>query len=1134
MKKLTRFLTLFVLISLVFVSGAFAVDTENEKEVLESIEVMDGVSRIYEDFEGESFSYQKALTQEQEGLKISTGSVPAAVSVGSMKFGHFRSVSSLDGKNTFGDWRFHEACETVNTSSDAYIAFGDRNYDVTPLSYQVFEFDMSTMTSYPSNFWIFSEWRDSNSGGKRRYAFGSYNDSDGLWHFGDTTLKIKKNEWVHVTIVIAIRCTDNGTTADYTASVGRIFINGELVNEIYPYEQAVISSSLTLRQHYLGVGWPYGNAGARLGMDDNSSVAIDNVALTRCQKEGYRGDLDSIFDEGFTDLTKYGGKEIIYDAAYSHSTAPMASATVEVGDQTLEFGSAQAAADYVKANKVENATLKLYDDVYHELQIDAPLLLDLNGHTLYNGAAPTRSTYLHSVEGDLWLFESASIFYANFEIFQAPYEKRTEPVATLALSVGESYTLPEAKLFTDAETDERYEPVGNWLLYDASGNVVEGGISKISEEHIGKHYVLCPVYTSPSVYFTVIDKNGNMKHYEDPKLLVGSNIPTGATVVLKRDIPYTNTISATDYSFDFNGYTVYCVDGKKPTLFGGSGTIYVYSSRPGARVFSGSYMVNGKTDEQGNPIYSNQAAFLLTDETACAGTKYMVGYRGADRPSPYRIQAYTAAFIQLSKVSNVSLYLCNFDVICNAVDNKGILTTRNSGHANRYWQIDNCDFIITNSKPLCSNVGTGVNVGTYVFNNSRIFGNGKLLGYEGSVLSDFSVTLNSTGVYGSHSINPGSFTVNVTENGQTVAKTFHTYVYLTGECYVSNVSETGCILPDGYVIIPQITIGSTSLFLAPTSARYSNFELGNTQYLGGKYSSTGYLGKIQDYAKLIRQSVAIDSSVNVLFFVPKNNMLTGAYLNGENILDPNDYRVIDGQTCYVIRISVAPKDAYLSHEIELTFRATSETVTMDASLMHYAQKLYALKEEGELTDYYADSKALMQYVLYYVRTAAKKLGGVSNASLAEIDGLLGSFALSSQDKILNETIHKTTSAAGALDAATLDLESKVGMVFKVTEGFVGTISVSMTGMKSEVRSYSADAPAEKNEYLILKNIPAHLLCSDVTVSITPASGTASTLYFNLATYVNGVKTDIAYAVYAYAKQASDYRVKYPTAFVLGD
>ena len=473
-------------------------------------------------------------------------------------------------------------------------------------------------------------------------------------------------------------------------------------------------------------------------------------------------------------------------------------------------------------------------------------------------------------------------------------------------------------------------------------------------------------------------------------------------------------------------------------------------------------------------------------------------------------------------------------MICNAYDNKGILTTRYVVEGTRYWQIDNCDFIISNGKPLCSNVNTGVNVGTYVFNNSRVFGNGNLLGREGNVLSDFSVTLNSTSFYGTHKINPGSFSVDVTENEATVTKTFNTYVYFYGTGTVTSVSESGCILPDGHIIIPTVGIGTTSIFPAPAYARYSNLLQDDIQYLGGNYTSAGYIGTLEEYTKQIHQSVAIDSSVNVVFFVPKNNALSGAYLNGENILDVNDYRMINGQNCYVLRVGVAPKDAYTDQQLVLSFGSSSETVTLDASLMHYAKKLFALTEEGANAAYFADSKSLMRYVLYYVRTAAKSLGDATDADLAAIDAYLEGFTLTASDKTISESIYETTAAAGSVDAATLDLQSKVGMVFRVAEGFVGTITASMPGIKDEVHTYTEDTPAPKDEYIILEHIPAHKLCSDVTLTITPSGADTIVLSYNLATYVNGVKTDISYAVYAYAKAAQTYREKYPTASVYAE
>ncbi len=64
---------------------------------------------------------------------------------------------------------------------------------------------------------------------------------------------------------------------------------------------------------------------------------------------------------------------------------------------------------------------------------------------------------------------------------------------------------------------------------------------------------------------------------------------------------------------------------------------------------------------------------------------------------------------------------------------------------------------------------------------------------------------------------------------------------------------------------------------------------------------------------------------------------------------------------------------------------------------------------------------------------------------------------------------------------------------------------------------------------MIENIPAYALRSDISVSVTNADGESQTCLFNLATYTKAIGTDALYAVYAYAREASIFNTKYPTA-----
>ncbi len=1127
MKRLLRFLIMFLIVSLVFVPSVFAIDSNGETQLNSEVASIAGASRLSEDFEGESFSKQNRLTPDIVGTEIASGSIPSGTPANSLKFGHYRSMCSVDGINTFGEWRFHQADEvTINGNEDAYIALGERSYSLTDLSYQVLEFDITTMTTFPSNVWIFSEWRDSTGTGRVRVKFGSYNDEDGLWYFGDKTLKIEKNSWVHITIVFEIHETSGEGTLDYSTSVARVFADGEFLCDVYPYSTAVISSDRYLRQHYLGVGWPYGKAGHRTGMDENASVALDNVVLTRMDKTTYDGALSDVFSSDFTNLDAYEGKEIVFSTSYTYPSAQMALATVSVGSNTFSFGTLEEAVAYVKGAGLSDATVKLYADQYNSIEITSPMTLDLNGHQLLGGATTSTDVILSSTSGDLWYFADIASKYATFDFYQSPYAERGEAVATYMLSEGDELPTSIApEVYVDSATGARYEPIGNWILYDEDGNIVEGGIETVSGANIGKRYSLCPEYTDPSVYFTIIKADGTMTHYDDPTALKSDNIPEGCTIVLKKDTPYSNSVTGTDYSFDFNGYALYQKDGLKYATFGGAGTIYIYSSRPGGAVYTGTYaLVSGST------TYSYQAALVLADGNATAGTTYNFGFRSEGVASDYRLTVYCGSFGQLGSANNVKAHLNGVDIIAGAGDNKGIFTTRN-GRQDRTWQIDNCTILIANSKPLCSHVSVGANVATYVFNNTNIYGNGALFGVEGALTASPTITFNQTNIYGKHNINAGDATYTDSEG---VVYNYTKTLVVNGKCYLNDLPAGGVVLPDGYMLIPDVTASATNIYTFPYKGRYDCLATGDVDYLGGSYMCAGYIAEASEYSTLVLQSVAIDTSVNVLFYLPESASVVGAFLGDTNLLDTTKVQVIGGDDYFVVRVSVLPKEAYQSRTVTLKFNSTEVTLELDASLLHYAEKLMAISDTSSSGTYYADSQSLMKYVLYYVRTASTSLGGVSASELSELDTLLDGFELTSADKALAEDVYTTSSVSGMLTAATLDLRSKVGMVFQVAEGFVGEVRADMPHVRSVVKTYTEDAAAGSEEYIVLSNIPAYALCEDVTVTLTPTSGSAVVFTYNLATYVNGTKADISYAVYAYAKAALEYRESYPQASVFGD
>ena len=102
------------------------------------------------------------------------------------------------------------------------------------------------------------------------------------------------------------------------------------------------------------------------------------------------------------------------------------------------------------------------------------------------------------------------------------------------------------------------------------------------------------------------------------------------------------------------------------------------------------------------------------------------------------------------------------------------------------------------------------------------------------------------------------------------------------------------------------------------------------------------------------------------------------------------------------------------------------------------------------------------------------------------------------EKTLYETIYENDDVVG-IEAFCLDLCDTVGMVWKVKKGFVGTIDITM-GNKALSETYTADAPAREDESLILNEIAAYELRTDIKVCVTDAEGNISTCTFNLCAH----------------------------------
>ena len=242
-------------------------------------------------------------------------------------------------------------------------------------------------------------------------------------------------------------------------------------------------------------------------------------------------------------------------------------------------------------------------------------------------------------------------------------------------------------------------------------------------------------------------------------------------------------------------------------------------------------------------------------------------------------------------------------------------------------------------------------------------------------------------------------------------------------------------------------------------------------------------------------------------------------VGGENLLDTNNTVKMGGADYYVITVGEPAKNAYVEHQLVITFQNGSE-VTLDASLGRYAKRLLATKSEDE---YVLDSQELMAYVLHYIKTTAVEYSdAVAEEIFAGID-----YTVNDEVVFEEATDLSLASINKYVEGGALDLNACAGFAFKVAKGFVGTVKVQLGASMIVEKIYTADAAAGEDEIIYLEEVPAHALRYNITITATPEGGEEVSACFNLATYVNYyIAEDYARAIYLYACKARAFGVKY--------
>ena len=359
----------------------------------------------------------------------------------------------------------------------------------------------------------------------------------------------------------------------------------------------------------------------------------------------------------------------------------------------------------------------------------------------------------------------------------------------------------------------------------------------------------------------------------------------------------------------------------------------------------------------------------------------------------------------------------------------------------------------------------------------------------------------------------GKITLGGLENGLGVAT-----LYVSGDCTLPAVSKNVVLTEAGKSFVsttPSVTLDGIK---APTSGVYGAVE---SVMFQGTLSSGYTVGIGDDFKSSAYVNISMDTSVVINFYIPAIKELSAVYMDERNLLDTSRTESIDGSSFYVISLLAAPKlgDKEFTLSAEMA-DGTSYEFTL--SVARYAQKLLSL--DSQMSSYVADAQQLMKYILTYIKEVALKYGG---AKADEIFCELGDFAVDTEVEF-SEVVHDTSPIKPYVTDAALNLDAYTGFAFRIAEGFVGTVRISLTGADAVEKTYTADAPAAKNEILVLENVPVHILRGDVTITVLTSTGEVLEAHFNLATYAATFNEAYLKALYAYAIAAKEYNTKYPT------
>ncbi|MBR2612240.1 MAG: polysaccharide deacetylase family protein [Clostridia bacterium] len=591
-------------------------------------------------------------------------------------------------------------------------------------------------------------------------------------------------------------------------------------------------------------------------------------------------------------------------------------------------------------------------------------------------------------------------------------------------------------------------------------------------------------------------------------------LASGQTLVLESDQRVDSALFVPNnkqIAVDLNGYTVYHAAvpdnyTRIEPLFGtqnANSVFYLYSSRAGGRVMNGyNYRVyNGKEE------YNNNLAGTVF---RCNSGKLFLGYGLNGAPRGERFSVYGGQLVLLDK-GEVRINGSDWYNISNDNSTAFMFMGENAG---RVFRFTNSNLYMRFHARVCSFRNMTKTPVDIVFENANIYSNnaGRLLIYEftaDTMLETQTIILRNSGVYNMKFGAKDKFRVILEGNCYTYEKVSEFVTVAPGhftQDRTADVTVTGTSYPQGSLY------GGEEMLDANASYRYNQMTFSAKDYLGTLYTN-----------------ITLDSALDLHLYVPVDANLTSVKADGVELLDKEALETIGTKEYYDVTISKAPK--YASDKISVTITIANRTYYLEHSLVNYAKNLLSM-DESKVSEasraYLADSKEMMRYALQYAKEVITAYG--DPAELDEINALLGTFALTDADKVLENVKENLPSGTGV--SAAFDLDAKVGFALGVANTFTGKVTVNI-GEDTVSGEYTGDATANGDivDVLVIPNILAYrLYAMDVTITVEGENaGVAvnTTFTYNLATYVNsGVSGNVGTALYAYAKAAKAYGEKH--------